>query len=123
MVKKEGRFGPFIACSAYPTCKNTRSLGENGKFASESTGVPCPKDGCSGELVSRRTKRGKVFYGCNRYPDCDYAIWDKPVDRACPKCGAALLGERTTKRDGPHVKCLQKPCGFKEQIAQEDDNM
>jgi DNA topoisomerase I len=122
MVKKEGRFGPFVACSAYPTCKNTRSVNENGRFQSETTGVRCPTQGCTGELVSRRTKRGKFFYGCNRYPECSYAIWDKPVPTPCPKCGAPFLVERSTKRDGIHLKCLDKSCNYKQSLSTQDGN-
>jgi DNA topoisomerase-1 len=122
MVKKEGRFGPFLACSAYPACKNTRSLNGNGAGKAEPTGVACPEKGCSGQLVCRRTKRGKVFYGCNRYPDCTYAIWDKPVPHACPTCGAPFLVERSTKRDGHHLRCLNKPCTYKRTIQEEAGN-
>jgi DNA topoisomerase-1 len=114
MVQKQGRFGPFLACSAYPKCKNTRSLNGNDKAKAEPTGVHCPEDGCSGELVSRRTRRGKPFFGCSRYPACSFAVWDEPVPQPCPKCGAAFLGKRTTKKDGLHLRCFDKKCRHKE---------
>jgi DNA topoisomerase-1 len=116
MVKKEGRFGPFLACSAYPACKNTRSLNTKAISRAEPTGVKCPEKGCDGELVARRSKRGKLFYGCTGYPRCTFAIWDKPVPRSCPECGAPFLVERTTKKDGPRLCCLNKECGYKEPL-------
>lgn len=116
MVQKQGRFGPFFACSAYPDCKNTKSLKEKGISEAERTGVKCPEKGCSGELVARRSRRGKPFYGCSRYPACTFAVWDKPVPKSCPKCGAPFVAMRTTKRDGPHLRCFDKKCTYKEPI-------
>ena len=114
MVLKRGPFGDFYACSGYPECRNTqsRTLNGNGK----STGVKCPQDGCTGELLEKTSKRGKTFYGCNRYPDCTFATWDKPVARDCPACGAKILVERITKRQGTLHSCLNPDCGFKEQV-------
>ncbi len=114
MVQKQGRFGPFLACSAYPACKNTRSLKGKAQSKAEPTGVKCPEKGCGGELVSRRSRRGKVFYGCTRYPACTFAIWDKPAAKPCPQCGAPFLVERTSKNHGPHLRCLDKECAYKE---------
>ncbi len=113
MVLKHGPFGDFFACSGYPECRNTqsRTLNGNGK----STGVKCPQNGCTGELLEKTSKRGKTFYGCNRYPDCTFATWDKPVARDCPACGAKILVERVTKRQGTLHSCLNPDCGFKEQ--------
>lgn len=122
MVQKQGRFGPFLACSAYPACKNTRPLGGKTVFKAESTGVKCPEEGCSGELVSRRSRRGKVFYGCSRYPACTFAVWDKPVPRACPECGFPFVVEHTTKKDGPHLKCSKKECTYKELLKDSSIN-
>jgi DNA topoisomerase-1 len=113
MVQKQGRFGLFLACSSYPACKNTRSLKSKGPSKTESTGVKCPENGCDGELVGRRSKRGRLFYGCTRYPRCTFAVWDKPVAQSCPECGAPIVLERTTKRDGPHLKCFRKECAYK----------
>ncbi len=104
MVVKTGRFGRFLACSGYPECKNTKPI---------STGVPCPQEGCSGELVQKRSRSGKTFYSCNRYPECKYAIWDEPVAETCPQCGFKILVLKYSKRDGNILKCPQKNCGFK----------
>lgn len=112
MVLKQGRYGSFLACSAYPACKNTRSL-ENGR-PSSSTGVSCPEGGCSGELVEKKSKRGKIFYGCNRYPACTYAIWDRPVPRPCPRCSSPFLVEKTSKKGGTHLACPTSGCFYKE---------
>jgi DNA topoisomerase-1 len=112
MVGKRGRYGSFLACSAYPECKNTQSLNSNG--SGKQIGVSCPEKDCSGDIVERTSKRGKVFYGCNRYPDCTFATWDKPLDRECPVCGAKFLVEKTTKKQGTFVTCLEQGCGFKE---------
>ncbi|OEU48004.1 MAG: DNA topoisomerase I, partial [Desulfobacterales bacterium S3730MH5] len=116
MVQKQGRFGPFVACSAYPACKNTRSLKANATSKTEPTGVKCPEKGCGGELVARRSRRGKLFYGCTGYPACTFAVWDKPVPQSCPECGASFVLKRTTKKDGPHLRCFNKECTYKEPI-------
>jgi len=112
MVMKRGKYGTFLACSGYPECKNTQSasITEGG----QSTGVPCPEPGCTGELTERRSKRGKIFYGCTRFPDCKFAIWDKPVNKKCPQCGAAFVVEKTSKKEGTFLACLNKECGYRE---------
>jgi DNA topoisomerase-1 len=112
MVVKRGRYGDFLACSGYPECKNSQSLNSSGN--GKTIGLACPRDGCAGEIVERSSKRGKLFYGCNRFPDCDFATWDKPLDRECPVCGAKFLVEKTTKKQGTFVTCLTDGCGFKE---------
>lgn len=109
MVLKRGRYGEFLACSGYPDCKHTRSLSSGGA----GTGVSCPEKDCTGELLERRSKRGKIFYGCSRFPDCSFATWDKPVPQSCPVCGADFLVEKTTKRDGTFFTCLNKDCGYR----------
>lgn len=116
MVQKQGRFGPFLACSSYPACKNTRSLKAAATHKPEPTGVKCPEKGCDGGISEKRSRRGRLFYGCNRYPKCKFALWDKPVPRSCPECGAPFVLERTTKRDGPHLKCSVKECPYKEPL-------
>ena len=98
MVLREGRFGKFWACSAYPRCRNTKPY---------TLGIPCPEDGCDGELVEKKSKRGRVFYGCNRYPKCKFACWDKPVARKCPECGYGLLVEKSSKIKGDYLLCLK----------------
>ncbi len=97
MVIKRGRFGKFLACSTFPKCKGTRNLSVGG--GSIKTGVTCPE--CKqGEIEEKKSRRGRIFYGCNRYPDCRFALWDKPIKAPCPKCGGLL----TLKRKG--VKCV-----------------
>jgi DNA topoisomerase-1 len=112
MVIKQGKYGTFLACSGYPDCKNTVSLGSNGNETA--TGIDCPEKDCGGTLVQKKSRRGKIFYGCNRFPDCKFAIWDKPIPKECPQCGAKFMVEKTTKRDGSFISCLTKDCGYRE---------
>jgi DNA topoisomerase-1 len=86
MVKRSGRFGPFLGCSDYPKCRGIKNLGEQ-EFGT------CPKCG-QGQVVSKRTKRGKTFYSCNRYPDCDFAVWQAPLEAPCPECGGLLVPDK-----------------------------
>ncbi|MDM8538095.1 type I DNA topoisomerase [Desulfobacterales bacterium HSG17] len=111
MVKKDGRFGTFLACTGYPECKHTESV--NGGAGSKDIGVKCPKPDCDGNIVERRSKRGKIFFGCSKYPDCTFASWDKPVEKPCPDCESKYLVEKETKKDGKFLKCPDKDCGFK----------
>ncbi len=111
MVYKEGRFGRFIACSGYPECKHTESVNSDGSGGD--IGVDCPRPGCDGKITEKKSKRGKIFYGCSKYPECDFALWDKPVSRTCPDCGATYLVEKTSKKEGLFLKCVQKDCGYK----------
>ncbi|MCK5131525.1 MAG: type I DNA topoisomerase [Candidatus Sabulitectum sp.] len=129
LLEKMGKFGKFLACSGFPSCRYTRPLGEaaeavisdvkctecgknmlirNGRYGrylacSDSAcaqtqpvpvGVKCPVEKCTGDLVERKSRKGKLFYSCNRYPDCDFAMWSKPVAKECPRCGFPLLEER-----------------------------
>jgi len=111
MLIKQGKYGTFYACSGYPECKNTHSvISTNG---GQGTGVPCPEKACGGTLLQRRSKRGKIFYGCSNFPDCTFALWDKPVAQECPKCGAGFLVEKTTKKQGTFLSCHTKECGYK----------
>ncbi len=96
MVIKTGRFGKFLACSNYPTCKNTKPI---------STGIKCPKDGCDGDIIERRSKRGKAFYGCSNYPKCDFVSWDKPINQLCLDCGNNYIVEKYTKAKGNFLRC------------------
>ncbi len=111
MVLRQGKFGPFLACSGYPDCKHTQSVSPAG--TPQDTGVACPEPGCTGRLVQKMSKRGKVFYGCNRYPDCTYAIWDKPVPQECPLCHAKFLVEKISKKEGVYLTCINQDCGYK----------
>ncbi len=110
MIKKRGRYGEFLACSGYPECKNTMPI---------PTGVSCPREGCSGELVQKATRRGKVFYGCSNYPSCDFAIWDKPVNEECPSCGSPYLLEKKTKSGERALKCPRKGCLYTKSLKSE----
>jgi len=98
MIVKRGRFGPFLACSGYPECKNIKGI-------EKKTGVKCPKCG-DGEIVEKKSKRGKMFYGCNKYPKCDFAMWNKPTGESCPKCGQPLAFAAKGA-----IKCSNKECG------------
>ena len=99
MVVKRGRFGKFLACSRFPECRHTRNLSASG--GSANTGVPCPA--CQqGEIVEKKSKKGRVFYACNRYPDCKFALWDKPVKTPCPRCGNLM-----TLKGKNNVKCTR----------------
>ncbi len=107
MVKKLGKYGYFLACSGFPECRNTSPL-PLGK---------CPRAGCDGMIVERRTRRRRPFYGCTNYPECDFVTWDRPVDRACPVCGSILVEK---VRDGvKNYVCLNDSCGFSEPVKPE----
>jgi len=101
LIIRLGRFGKFYGCSAWPKCKYTKPLEK------EKLGIKCPK--CKkGDIVVKRTKKGKVFYGCSSWPKCDFALWDKPTGEKCPKCGSLLI---QTKRG--QIKCSNKDCILK----------
>jgi len=103
---RTGKYGKFIGCSSYPKCKHIESLEQPAN-----TGVTCPK--CSkGEILTRKSRRGKVFYSCSEYPSCDYAIWNEPVAEACPNCNWPILSIKTTKSKGTEKVCPQKDCGY-----------
>jgi DNA topoisomerase I len=105
MVKKVGRFGPFLSCSRYPECKTIKNI-------EKSTGVTCPK--CTqGMIIERRSKKGKVFYACNRYPDCDQAFWERPTEEKCPNDGWPLLRKKTK------IYCAREECGYSKPIETE----
>ena len=110
LVRKHGRFGEFIACSGYPECKYTRPLG---------IGVRCPR--CKvGEVVERRSRRGRMFFGCSTYPACTFTSWDRPTDRLCPRCNTSVLGmHQTTRRTT--LRCLDKACGYTEVVPTATD--
>jgi DNA topoisomerase-1 len=102
LVRRQGRFGEFVSCSNYPTCKFIKR---------ETTGVACVRPGCRGEIVVKKSKRGKAFYGCSEYPACDRVYWDKPVAAPCPQCHAPFLLEKTTKK-GTTRKCANEECDY-----------
>jgi DNA topoisomerase-1 len=104
LVLKQGRFGEFTACTNYPECRYIKH---------KSTGVKCPKDADKGgEVVERKSKRGKLFFGCSNYPDCDFVLWNRPLAEECPKCGAPFLVEKTTKKHGRQVLCNNEDCDY-----------
>lgn len=101
-----GRYGKFIGCTGYPACKYLESMNK-----AEPTGVDCPE--CQkGELVTKKSRYGKVFYSCKRYPDCKYALWNKPINEPCPTCAWPLLTLKETKRKGLEKVCPKPGCGF-----------
>lgn len=106
LVYKMGRFGKFLACSGFPDCRNTKPIIKD-------TGVECPT--CKeGKIVERRSKKGRIFYGCDRYPECEFVSWDKPVDKPCPKCESMLIEKKS--RSGGHIQCTQ--CDHREEIPE-----
>ncbi|MEA1997113.1 MAG: type I DNA topoisomerase, partial [Gemmatimonadota bacterium] len=106
MVRKNGRYGPFLSCSRYPECKEIKPL---------STGIPCPKKGCDGEITEKKTKRGKTFYSCTRYPECDFASWDRPLDYSCTNCGARPVYEKSSRAGGKYIQCKECRTRLKEE--------
>lgn len=110
LIYRTGRYGKFIGCSNYPKCKHIESLEQPAN-----TGVDCPQ--CNkGEILTRKSRRGKVFYSCSEYPKCDYALWNEPVKEACPNCQWPILTIKTTKSKGTEKVCPQKDCGFSEKV-------
>jgi DNA topoisomerase-1 len=107
LVVKQGRFGEFTACTSYPTCKYVKQ---------KTTGVLCPKDG--GDIVERKSRRGKVFFGCANYPDCDFTLWNRPVAEKCPDCGAPFLVEKVTKKHGRQLVCNNESCEYTRQAEE-----
>ncbi|MDP4119689.1 MAG: type I DNA topoisomerase [Bacillota bacterium] len=104
MVVKFGRYGKFIACPGYPECKNIK------KFVNE-IGVDCPK--CGGKIIERKTKKGKPFYGCNNYPNCDFVSWSEPSKEKCPQCGEILY---IKKGKTPKLFCSKEGCGYEKKV-------
>jgi DNA topoisomerase-1 len=104
MLRKRGKYGEFLACSRYPDCKTTRPI---------SLGVDCPRPNCGGFLTEKRSRRGKVFYGCSNYAKtgCDFVLWDRPVPEPCPQCKAPFLVKRENRR-GSRVRCVSEGCGY-----------
>jgi len=102
LVQRQGRFGRFLACSGYPECRHTQAV---------STGIRCPQCG-QGELVERRSQRGKVFYGCNRYPQCKFSLFTTPVAESCPQCEYPLLVYRKSREGTLLLACPREGCGY-----------
>jgi len=110
MTVRFGRFGKFLGCSGYPECKSVAPL-----HKPVPTGVTCSQ--CNqGELYERKSRRGKLFYSCNRYPDCQFAVWDKPIAEPCPVCAAPFVTEKVMKRYGTVRRCVKEECGWQTQM-------
>jgi DNA topoisomerase-1 len=101
LVIKHGRFGEFTACSNYPSCKYVKL---------KPTGVKCPTD--AGDIVERKSRRGRMFFGCSNYPECEFTLWNRPIPEKCPDCGAPYLVEKVTKRHGRQLVCDRPDCKY-----------
>lgn len=108
MVIKYGKYGKFLACSGYPECEHTRPIVHK-------IGVACPR--CGGDLVERRSKKGRLFYGCGNFPECNFMVWNKPIEEKCPEC-ASLLVKKNRKKDSV-IQCSNKECMYKKVIENE----
>ncbi len=116
LIIRAGRYGKFIGCSSYPNCKHIEPLEKPAD-----TEVSCPK--CQkGHILQRRSRRGKVFYSCGRYPDCDYAIWNEPLDEPCPACQWPILTLKETKRRGKEKVCPQQDCSYAVSLADDESD-
>ncbi len=105
MVIKSGRFGKFLACPGYPDCKNTKPI-------INKINVKCPK--CDGEVIKKRSKKGRTFFGCSNYPDCDFVSWNEPVNEKCPQCGEYMFTKRN--KSGTTINCSNKECKFSKKV-------
>ena len=101
MVVKYGRYGKFLACPGYPECKNTKAI-------LDEIGVNCPI--CDGNIVRRRSKKGRTFYGCSNFPDCNFVSWDEPISEKCPRCKGPMVKKITKQKTT--IKCMDKECGY-----------
>ena len=108
MVNKRGRFGRFLACSDYPTCKTTKKI--------TLKDVVCPEDG--GGLAERKSRFGKSFWGCVNYPNCKFVAWDRPLGEPCPQCGSKYLLSKYSKREGAFIACPNKECGYRREAPE-----
>lgn len=108
MIIKVGPYGKYLQC--------TNEACNNRKRIVKTTGVKCPKEGCEGEIVQRKSKYGKIFYGCNKYPDCDFVMWNEPTGDVCPKCNS-LLAKKVLKK-GTFIQCSKKECDYSQQVEE-----
>ncbi|GBD24853.1 DNA topoisomerase 1 [bacterium HR30] len=111
MEVRYGRFGKFLGCSGYPECKTVLPYERP-----RETGVHCP-DCKEGQILEKRSRAGKTFFSCSRYPQCRFATWDRPIPEPCPECGAPFVVEKTTKRQGTVRRCLAEGCSYRETVA------
>ncbi len=114
-----GRYGKFKGCDQYPECKHIENIGGKNDAPKEppkSTGIKCPK--CdTNDILERKSRRGKIFYGCGGFPKCKYALWNKPIDEPCPSCGNSFITMKETKRDGVTKICPNEECGWQDPPA------
>jgi len=110
MLIKNGRFGKFLACSGFPICKNTKPF-------LDKIGVSCPEEECSGEIIRKKTKKGRTFYGCSNYPKCSFLTWNKPINKKCSKCNHILVLSKN-KKSGFYYKCSNSACDYKDFIKE-----
>ena len=116
LLIRHGKYGKFIGCSGYPDCRYIEPLEKP-----QDTGVTCPE--CKkGNMLQRKSRRGKIFYSCEHYPDCKYAVWNEPIAEKCPDCGWPMLTKKVTKRRGAEKVCPQQDCGFTEAMEDEDES-
>jgi len=106
MLIKNGRFGKFLACSGFPICKNTKPF-------LDKIGVSCPEEDCSGEIIRKKTKKSRTFYGCSNYPKCSFVVWNKPINKKCPQCNHILVLSKN-KKSGFYYKCSNSACDYKD---------
>ncbi len=110
MVIKKGRFGDFLACPGYPDCKNTKTMARE-------LDVKCPK--CGGKILEKRSKKGKTFYGCDNYPECDFVSWHEPTENKCPECGS-VMAKRYSKAKGDYLECINAECKHKKVLEKQE---
>ncbi|MGQ9698691.1 MAG: DNA topoisomerase, partial [Armatimonadota bacterium] len=103
MLLRQGRFGPFLGCSGFPECRTVAPVPE------QRLNMACPKEGCPGQIVQKRSRKGRVFYGCTEYPNCDYVTWYKPTNIRCEACGFPM-GERSWRGRTMGLECTNKDC-------------
>ena len=111
MVIRSGRYGNFVACSNYPKCKYVKS-------EKKDTGIRCPKE-CGGTIVRKKTRKGKIFHGCSKYPNCDFATWDEPLPQPCPECGREFVLRKNVIKGEPFLHCSNEECEYKETVERE----
>ena len=110
MVYKMGRFGRFLACPNFPECRNAKPI-------LTYIATPCPK--CGARLMEKTSKKNRKFYGCEKYPECDFVSWEKPIPEKCPKCGSYMVEKRGKRGEHIHL-CANETCRYKETVAKEE---
>jgi DNA topoisomerase-1 len=111
LVLRHGKYGNFVACSNYPRCKYV-------KTEKKDTGIPCPRE-CGGTIIRKKTRKGKIFFGCSRFPECDFATWDEPIPQPCPECGRKFVLRKNVIKGDPYLHCSNEECNYKEIVERE----